>query len=64
LVRPFPADVEMAGLLEIGELFPLAALVVAALCDAGDPLAGALLNGFMAKSSTETIASPTSNSTE
>lgn len=51
-------------MFEAGGLFPLAALEVAALCDAGDPLAGALLNGFMAKTMTETIASPTSKSTE
>jgi hypothetical protein len=64
LVRPFPAGVGVSGLFEAGGLFPLAALEVAALCDAGDPLAGALLNGFMAKTMTETIASPTSKSTE
>jgi len=54
----------MGGLLETGGLFPLGALEVATLCDAGDALAGALLNGFMAMTSAETIASPTSKSTE
>jgi hypothetical protein len=54
----------MAGLLATKWPFPLAALEVATLCDAGDALAGTLLNGFMAMTSAETIASPASKRTE